>query len=278
MKSPDKSSIYLPTPAWIAAVRTLTQQEKLFTLELPAGLSLNHCAGQFVRVSVSGMGEAPISVSSSPSRSSGTFEICVRRVGGLTTALHALQPGDPICVRGPFGHGFPLERFWGKDMLFLPGGLGLAPLRSLINQVLDDRRNFGRVIILYGARYSSELLFVDELAAWGARADVELHVTVDRPDKTWQGHAGVITTLIPDVQLDAPNTVAVIVGPPVMYRFVLIELFSKGIREGNIWLNLEHRMQCGVGKCGHCRLNDLYTCQEGPCFTYNQIKWLEGAL
>lgn len=274
----NDSSIYLPVMVRVVAVRPLTRQEKLFTLELPDGLSLNHEPGQFVQVSLLGIGEAPISISSSPSRSNGTFEICVRQAGDLTTALHTLTPGASLGIRGPFGHGFPIKRFWGKEVLFMPGGLGLAPLRSLINQVLDERSNFGRVIILYGARHPSELLFTDELAAWGARSDVELHVTVDRPDDIWQGHVGVITTLIPGIQLYAPNTVAITVGPPVMYRFVLLELLGKGLREGNIWLSLERRMKCGVGKCGHCQMNHIYTCQDGPCFAYTQIKHLEEAL
>lgn len=274
----NETSIYLPTMARVVGVQPLTQQEKLFTLELPDGLSLNHEPGQFVQVSLLGIGEAPISISSSPSRSNGTFEICVRQAGDLTTALHTLTPGASLGIRGPFGHGFPIKRFWGKDILFMPGGLGLAPLRSLINQVLDERSNFGRVIILYGARHPSELLFTDDLAAWGARDDVELHVTVDKPDDTWQGHVGVITTLVPGIQIYASNTVAITVGPPVMYRFVLLELLGKGLREGNIWLSLERRMKCGVGKCGHCQMNHIYTCQDGPCFAYTQIKHLEEAL
>jgi sulfite reductase subunit B len=271
-------SIYLPTLARIVDVRPMTPLEKLLTVELPDGLSLEHQAGQFVEVSVLGVGEAPISISSSPSRSNGTFELCVRRVGDLTHALHALTPGGSIGVRGPFGRGFPFERFRGKDLLFVIGGLGLAPARSLIDQVLDARANFGRVIVLYGSRNPSELLFTQELAQWRARDDMELGLTVDRPDGGWSGHVGVITTLIPGVQVYAPNTIAVTVGPPVMYRFVLMELLSKGIREGNIWLSLERRMKCGVGKCGHCQINHLYTCQDGPCFSYAQIKHLREAL
>lgn len=274
----ETTSIYLPTPARIVDVRPMTRLEKLFTLELPAGMSLGHRPGQFVELSVLGVGEAPISISSSPSRSNGTFELCVRRAGNLTGALHRLGPGDVVGVRGPFGRGFPFERFRGKDLLFAPGGLGLAPLRSLINQVLDERGNYGRVIILYGARNPSELLFTDELAEWEARDDVELHVTVDHPDENWEGNVGVITTLFPKVQVYARNTVAITVGPPVMYRFVLVELLGKGISEGNIWLSLERRMKCGVGKCGHCQMNHVYTCQEGPSFTYAQIKHLEEAL
>lgn len=225
-----------------------------------------------------GVGEAPISISSSPSRSNGVFEICVRRVGDLTGVLHQLAPGDLVGVRGPFGRGLPVERFRGKDLLFAPGGLGLAPLRSCINQVLDNRSNYGRVIVLYGARNPSELLFRDELEQWANRDDIELYVTVDHPDGTWKGNVGVITTLFPNIQIYAPNTVSITCGPSVMYRFVLMELIGKGIREGNIWLSLERRMKCGIGICGHCQINHVYTCKEGPCLTYAQIKRLEEAL
>jgi len=273
-----EESIYLPQPARIVDVRQITAMEKLFRLELPHGLSLGHEPGQFVEVSVLGVGEAPISISSSPSRSNGTFEVCVRRAGDLTGVLHHLQAGQTIGVRGPFGRGFPIEHFRGKDILFAPGGLGLAPLRSLINQVLDERGKYGRVIILYGAKHPSELLFKDELAEWAARGDVDLRLTVDRPDADWKGHVGVITTLFPQVQVYARNTVAVTCGPPVMYRFVLMELLGKGIPEGNIYLSLERRMKCGVGKCGHCQINHIYTCRSGPVFAYAEIKGVGEAL
>ena len=227
----NDTSIYLPVTARVAAMRPLTKLETVFTVELPQGLTLQHEPGQFVEVSVFGVGEAPISISSSPSRSNGTFELCVRRAGEVTSALHALHPGDSLGVRGPFGHGFPFQRFYGKDILFAPGGLGLAPLRSLINQVLDERRNFGHVMLLYGAKHPSELLFTDEVEAWRKRGDMEVHLSVDRPDETWTGNVGVITTLFPKVQVHPRNTVAITVGPPVMYRFVLIELLAKGIHE-----------------------------------------------
>ncbi|MEJ2706801.1 MAG: FAD/NAD(P)-binding protein [Anaerolineales bacterium] len=274
----NATSIYLPLQSRIVDVRPLTPGEKLFTIELPQGLSLQHKPGQFVQVSILGVGEAPISVSSSPSRSDGTFELCVRRVGSLTEALHRLEPGDPIWIRGPYGTGFPIERFRGKDLLFAPGGLGLAPARALIQEVLDQRSKFGRVMILYGARNPSELLFTDELEQWQKYENVEVYLTVDHPSPGWQGNVGVITTLFPKVHVYAPNTVAITVGPPVMYRFVLIELLSLGIKEGNIWLSLERRMKCGVGKCGHCQIHHLYACVDGPCFTYAQIKHLTEAL
>ncbi|MCX7681528.1 MAG: FAD/NAD(P)-binding protein [Anaerolineae bacterium] len=272
------TSIYTPEMARLVKVETLTALEKLFTIELPGGRSLGHSPGQFVMLSLLGIGEAPISITSSPSRSNGIFELCVRRVGDVTNALHNMQPGDMVGIRGPFGRGFPIEKMRGKDVLFAPGGLGLAPLRSLINQVLDERGSFGRVIILYGARRPQELLFRNELEEWIARPDVECLVTVDRGDETWTGNVGVITTLFPKITINPRNTVAVTCGPPIMYRFVLMEMLSKGIPETQIYLSLERRMKCGVGKCGHCQINHLYCCQDGPVFTYTQIKNVEEAL
>ena len=278
MAIPTVGSMYIPSPAKIAKVEQLTALEKLFQVELPAGQSLGHDPGQFVEVSLLGIGEAPISISSSPSRSNGHFELCVRKVGDVTAAMHNLKAGATIGVRGPFGHGFPVENMRGKDIIFAAGGLGLAPARSLINQVLDERGSFGRVIILYGAKNPSELLFRDELEQWSNRSDIEFHVTVDRPDSTWVGNAGVITTLFKFVTVSPRNTVAVTVGPPIMYRFVLMELLSKGIPEGQIWMSLERRMKCGVGKCGHCQINNFYCCQQGPAFTYAQVKGVEEAI
>jgi sulfite reductase subunit B len=274
----SENRLYMPVAARITNIVQLTALEKVFTIQLPEGMSLNHRPGQFVEVSMLGTGEAPISISSSPSRSNGTFELCVRKVGDVTQAVHQLQPGDVVGVRGPFGHGFPYEKFRGKDILFAPGGLGLAPLRSLINQVLDERALYGRVLILYGARNPSELLFKDELEAWSKRKDVELLVTVDRGDETWKGHTGVITTLFKDVSVNPRNTIAVTCGPPIMYRYVLMELLGKGILEGNIYLSLERKMKCGIGKCGHCQINNVYACQSGPVFSYRDIKGLEEAL
>ncbi len=271
------SSLYQPTLAEMVKIESLNENTKLFTLYLQDGRDLGHRAGQFVEVSVFGIGEAPISVTSSPSRN-GTFELCIREVGDVTRALHRLKPGSKVGIRGPFGNGFPVEKMRGKDLLFAPGGIGLFPLRSVINQVLDERESFGRVIILYGAGNPSELLFKDELAQWEARDDVESHVTVDRGDENWTGNVGVITTLFPKITVNPRNTVALTVGPPVMYRFVLIELLSKGIQDGNIFLSLERRMKCGLGKCGHCQINNVYVCQKGPVFSYAQLKELPEAI
>jgi NAD(P)H-flavin reductase len=278
LNAESENHFFMPTVAKITNIEQLTALEKLFTLQLPKGVSLDHRPGQFVEVSLLGTGEAPISISSSPSRSNGNFELCVRKVGDVTQAIHKLRTGDKLGVRGPFGHGFPYEKFRGKDILFAPGGLGLAPLRSLINQVLDERALYDRVIILYGARNPSELLFKDELEKWSRREDIELMVTVDRGDDTWKGHTGVITTLFRDVSVNPRNTIAITCGPPVMYKFVLMELQGKGILEGNIYLSLERKMKCGIGKCGHCQINNVYACQSGPVFSYRDIKGLEEAL
>jgi NAD(P)H-flavin reductase len=274
----QSQSIYMPVMARITAIRSLTAHERVYTVALPDGMSLDHDPGQFVQLSILGVGEAPISISSSPSRSNGTFELCVRAVGDLTRVLHRLKPGATVGIRGPFGRGFPVERFRGKDALFVIGGLGLAPMRSLIYQLLDQREKYGRVIILYGAREPDELLFKDELMALEARADVELHLTVDCGDETWNGCVGFVNALLKRVPVNAHNTVAVVVGPPVMYRYVINDLCALGVREHDIWLSFERRMKCGVGKCGHCQINDLYACLDGPSLCYADVKALEEAL
>jgi len=278
--SQGAASIYQPQFAEVVEINPLTEMEKLFKIKLPDAKTLNHKPGQFIMISLMGIGEAPISVTSSPNKSGEILELCIRKAGVLSNALHNLKLGDKVGIRGPYGNGFPIERFYGKDMLLIPAGLGLAPMRSLIHQILAERSKFGRVIILYGARSPSELLFLFELEEWGKRDDVEMQITVDHPDEEWTGNVGVITTLIPKVQLYATNTVAVTIGPPVMYNFVLAELLSlgKGLRENNIWLSFERRMKCGVGKCGHCQMNHLYVCQSGPCFSYAQIKNVGEAL
>jgi sulfite reductase subunit B len=271
-------SIYMPTPGRITHIERFTEHEKLFRIELPSGFSIDHRPGQFVELSILGIGEAPISISSSPGRTTNSFDLCIRAVGKLTDAMHARKVGDMVGIRGPFGRGFPLERFRGKDLLFIAGGLGLAPLRSLINETLDERGKYGRLMLLYGARSPQDLLFPNELDQLIERQDIETHVTVDHPSEGWQGDIGVITTLFPKVKIRPRNLVAVIVGPPVMYRFVLMELLGRGIAEGNIWMSFERQMKCAVGKCGHCQLHHIYTCREGPSFSYADIKHLEEAL
>jgi len=272
-----KESIYVPIPARIVKVEPITALEKLFTLALPNDLRLAHEPGQFVQLTVFGVGEAPISITSSPSRSIGTFELAIRKVGDLTNVIHGLGPGHIVGVRGPFGQGFPLARFRGKDLLLVAGGCGMAPLRSLINQVLDERGNYGHVQILYGVKNPAELMFKEELRQWEQRSDIELRLTVDAPDVGWNACVGYVSNLFPEVKVDPRNTVAAIIGPPVMYKSVIGQCKAKGIADGNIWVSFERRMRCGVGKCGHCQMNHIYTCQRGPAFSYSEVKGLEEA-
>lgn len=271
------NSIYLPQLAEIIRTEQLTKMEKLFEIRLLNGQDLGHQPGQFVEVSLFGIGEAPISISSSPTKK-GSFELAVRAVGNVTNALHKLEKGAIIGIRGPFGKGFPVAEMKGKDILFVAGGIGLVPLRSLINYVLDKRSDFGRVLILFGAKTPAEQLFLNELALWRARPDLEYWETVDRADAKWKGNVGVITTLFPKINIDPEKTIAVIVGPPVMYRFAILEAQVKGIPDEQIIVSLERRMKCGVGKCGHCQINHLYVCQDGPVFKYAQIKDIKEAI
>ena len=270
-------SPYLPRWAEISRIEKLTESEKLFQLHLSNGKPLGHKPGQFVEVSVLGIGEAPISISSPPINDN-SFELAVRKVGNLTNAMHRLGVGDKLGIRGPFGTNFPIEEAKGKDILFVAGGIGLVPLRSFIKFVLEHRKDYGEVTILFGARNPSEQLFLSELEEWRGRKDIQYLETVDRADATWKGNVGVITTLFPKVQVDPSKTICVVVGPPVMYRFVIMETKAKGIPDTQIFLSLERRMKCGLGKCGHCQINNIYVCQDGPVLRYSDIFGLEEAL
>jgi sulfite reductase subunit B len=271
-------TLYTPEIATIKKIIPQTAQETLFEVELSERKTLGHKPGQFVEVSILGVGEAPISVSSPPTPSQPTFELCVRKVGNVTNALLAAKSGDKIGIRGPLGNGFEIDDFKGKDVLFLAAGLGLVPLRSLIWSVLNDRSSFGQVNILYGCKTPKELLFKEELANWENRKDIEYQITVDLGDETWSGNVGVITTLIPKISFDPKKTQAVIVGPPIVYRFAIKELKSRRMPDENIWVSLERKMKCGVGKCGHCQMNQIYVCQEGPVFNYAKIKDIPEAI
>ncbi|MBD3160725.1 MAG: oxidoreductase [Candidatus Eisenbacteria bacterium] len=272
----SRKSLFVPEAARILDVEPLTAREKLFRVSLN-DRPLGHRPCQFVEVSIAGIGEAPISVSSSPA-SSEIFDLCVRDVGTLTQAMHRLEPGDRIGIRGPYGNGFPVEKIIGKDLLFVCGGLGLAPLRSLILHCIENRASFRRLTVLYGAKRPSERLYREELAAWAKDERLDLRETVDVPEEGWTGNVGVITTLFRAVEVDPLETVAVIVGPPVMYKFAVLELLQRGIMESRIYMSLERRMRCGLGKCGHCQMNGIYVCQEGPVFCYSDVKKVKEAL
>ena len=232
--------------------------------------NFNHLPGQFMELSVIGTGEAPISISSSPTRR-GIIDFCVRRVGKVTNALYRLKPNSLIGLRGPYGNGFPIEKMKENNILIIAGGLGMAPLRSLLWYVLDNRNDYNDIILMYGSKNPDEMLFKDELITLLEREDINCLLTVDNnTNGNWKGHIGVVTTLFDKVQLDANTTYAVVCGPPVVYRFVLEKLLKNNFSKGRILMSLERKMKCGIGKCGHCGLGSAnkYVCIDGPIFTY----------
>lgn len=272
-----KTSPYKPMKAKIVRAVQVTEFEKFFRIELDGKKELGHVPGQFVQVSLFGFGEAPISICSSPTEK-GYFDLTVRKfnTGTVTPALHRLEAGDTLGIRGPFGNGFPLDKMHGNNILIVAGGLGIVPLRSLIHYILDKRKDFGEVQILLGCKTPKDMLYGDEIAAWQKRADIKFNCTVDKADPDWKGNIGLITSLIPGVTLNSKQTYAVVVGPPIMYKFVIVKLLEKEIPKHKIIVSLERKMRCGLGKCGHCQIRNVYVCQCGPVFTLEQLKELEG--
>lgn len=262
---------YQPYLARIARIQRMVPDNHLFQLRFLDDAfndRWTHRPGQFVELSVIGTGEAPISICSSPSRR-GFIELCVRRVGRLTDALYRLSMNDLVGVRGPYGNGFPVEEMEGHDLLIVAGGLGMAPLRSLLWYALDHRERFGNVTLMCGARTPGEMLFREELISLTGVDGLTTLLAVDRdPDGTWQHHLGLLPELFSKTTFDARRTYAAVVGPPIVYRFVLRELVARNFSKDRILMSLERRMKCGVGKCGHCSIGYKYTCIHGPVFTY----------
>jgi NAD(P)H-flavin reductase len=276
MNEANKSLIpnnpHIPEPARIVRTYYLTEDVKFFQVriaEMEKALSFKYRPGQFAMISVLGAGEAPFSISSTPSRP-GLLEFCIRKAGIVTNSIFKLKENGPIGVRGPYGNGFPIEKMIKKDVLIVMGGLGAAPLRSVLLYCLDNRDQFQRVILLHGAKRPDEMIFRDEFFALKERDDLECLLTVDEDDTgKWKGKIGVVTALFPHLkEIDPSNTYALVCGPPVMYKFVLRELVNMDIPKHQILMTLERRMKCGVGKCGHCAIDYIYTCIDGPVFTY----------
>ena len=271
---------YRPWPARITSITELTATEKLFEFRLiddKIREAFCHKPGQFVELSIFGVGEAPISISSSPTKR-GFIELCVRRTGKFTEELHKMQCGDIVGIRGPFGRGFPIEKMRGHDVLLVAGGLGIAPLRSLINNIHDERSDFGKIIIIYGSKSPSEIMFSSQFDMWRHRKDFELHLTVDIPDENWDGEVGVVTKPFANLEIDPDNTFGALCGPPVMYRFVVEEMRKKNISYDHIYMSFERHMKCGMGKCGHCQIGHQYVCIDGPVFNYWEAKNIQGSM
>ncbi|MEW6087726.1 MAG: FAD/NAD(P)-binding protein [bacterium] len=264
----------------ITGVIELTPLEKLFQVQI-----INHDErerfsfkpGQFLMLEVPGFGEIPISISSSPSRR-GVVELCIRKSGRVTNFLHKMQRGSHVGIKGPFGTCFPMEKFVNENVLLIAGGLGLAPLRSAIYYVEENRNMFKDISIMYGTNVPGQMLFTYQYETWKKIDGIKLFTIVQNPDKKWEGKVGLITDLFEEITIDASNTHAIVCGPPVMFKFVCNKLNDIGIPMEKMFVSLERRMHCGMGKCCRCNVGSTYTCLSGPVFDYWTVMNLKEAI
>jgi len=261
------NNVYLPRQAVIMDILDETPLVKTFVLSFRDGgpdSALSYEPGQFVMLSVPHHGEAPFSFSSTPTRS-GSLELSIRKAGRLTSALHRMLPGMAVGIRGPYGRPFPMREIEGRDLLFVAGGIGLAPLRSVINYCLD-RGAYGAITLLYGSRSPSDICFRKDIEAWSETPGMSCLLTVDQPDDKWDGRSGVVTGLLENVYIIPESSVAIVCGPPVMIKFVLQQLLGMGFQKDSIIVTLERHMKCGIGLCGHCHMGQKLVCTDGPVF------------
>lgn len=267
---------YMPYTAIIEDIREETFDTKTFRVRFADKKQANdfqYKQGQFMELSVIGAGEAPISITSSPSRK-GYLEFTIRAAGRVTKAIHNFKKGDAILLRGPYGNSFPFEEIREKNIYFIAGGIGLAPVRSLINMVFDNRKDFKHVKVLYGSKTPDELCFKGELETWKKIPDTEVWLTVDKPCDGWGCRVGVVTELWKDTHVHPENAVAIVCGPPIMIKFVVMQLQKSGFEDEDIIMTLERYMKCGIGKCGHCNIGEKFVCMDGPVFNNEQVKAL----
>jgi NAD(P)H-flavin reductase len=260
-------------PVFVRVSEFRRDTHDVFTLGLepPSDRAWSFQPGQFNMVYAFGVGEVPISMSGDPADRT---MIChtIRACGSVTNALERLQPGATVGVRGPFGSSWPLERARGGDVVIVSGGIGLAPLRSAIYHLLQHRADYGRVVLLHGARTPADLVYRDELEAWSRRPDFEVLVTIDRADASWRGPIGTATMLFPQARFDPQRTIGLMCGPEVMMRFTLYEFAKRGVPEDRLYVSMERNMQCALGQCGHCQFGPSFVCLDGPVFRLDHIR------
>ena len=265
-----------PTPFRVA--RSVRETSDAFTLTLEPPESANGVSfkpGQFNMLYVFGVGESAISISGDPDQT-GRLVHTIRSIGTVTQALKRLRPGDVVGVRGPFGTPWPVDAAIGSDVLFIAGGIGLAPLRPAVYQVLKRRQQYGRVGLIYGARTPDDLIYRKEVAGWIGYADLQTRVTVDRADRSWTGDVGVAPRLIDQVTFDPSDTVVLICGPEIMMRFTVLKLQERGVPLANIYVSMERNMKCAIGFCGHCQYGPHFICKDGPVFPFDRIRpWFD---
>lgn len=267
--------VTIPESATIEEIKDEIRDVKTFYLSLDnkeVEKNFRIKSGQFIMCTVFGAGEFAVSLPASPEND--RFHLTVRRVGSVTNALHELKPGDKVGIRGPFGNGFPFDEIKGKNIVYVAGGIGLIPLRSSIVHVLQHKQEFGRVIVLHGARTPDDLMYKENLKEWQSFPGFETYITVDVSAPGWTGEVGFVHTLFDKVDLPIENTVAFVCGPPVMFNTVIAELMKRGLRDDCIISTLERHMKCGIGKCQHCSIGRTLVCTDGPVYTYRQIKTL----
>ena len=265
----------IPLVGVITDIKEQTPDVKTFRIEAPDGGKLfEHMPGQCAMISVPGVGEAMFSITSSPTKKE-YQEFSIKRCGVLTDYLHTMEVGDQITVRGPYGNSFPVEgEIKGKKLLFIAGGIGLAPIRSVIQYVFDNRGNYGPINILYGSRSKEDLVDLDEIQQfWVKEQEVHVYLTIDRQEEGWNGHVGFVPSYLKELDF-APDQTVLVCGPPVMIKFVLQALEEMGFDKTQVYTTLELRMKCGIGKCGRCNIGSKYVCKDGPVFRCDQIEEL----
>lgn len=270
-------NIYLPKLAEVVGIKQESPDVKTFKLKFKDeafASSFDYMPGQFVEFSVFGEGESPFCIANSPTRKPG-IECSMKRMGKVTQAAHDLDISDTVGIRGPYGNGFPISSLKGKNLLFVAGGIGLAPLRSLINFCLDNRRDFANITIVNGARTSKDLVYKDEYKIWENAADTKLYLTVDCQEENWSCMVGVVPKVLEQLKPDCGNSAVIVCGPPVMIKYTIPALLKLGFCESSIITTLEMKMKCGIGKCGRCNIGSQYICKDGPVFNYSQLRLLQ---
>ncbi len=265
----DTKNIYQPIEATIEDIISETSNIKTFVLRPKEPISFK--TGQFIELTLPGIGEAPFTPSSNPNITE-TIDVTIMKAGRATSLLHEISKGVAVGIRGPYGKGYPLEKFEGQDILILGGGVGLAPLRSLLFSLLSDIEKYNKVLLRYGARTPSDIIYKEAIPLWSKKKKVDIVTTVDVGDPGWKGNVGLVTTILKDLPLNLKKAVAIVCGPPIMMKFGVLKLLDIGFKPKDIYLSMEKNMSCGLGKCGHCRIGRFYTCKDGPVFTYEELK------
>lgn len=267
-----KNDVLIPKLGVVTAVRTDTPDVKTFRVEAPeGGVIFKHKPGQCAMISIPGVSEAMFSITSSPTTTD-YMEFSIKKCGCLTEWLHMIEPGQQIAIRGPYGNGFPVDdELKGKDLLFIAGGIGLAPLHSVINYCRANREDYGTIDIIYGSRSKEDLVDYDEIVnEWMTEDGIDVHLTIDREQDNWDGHVGFVPNYVKEVNPDISKTV-LMCGPPVMIKFTLAALKELGFKETQVYTTMELKMKCGVGKCGRCNIGSKYVCKDGPVFRFDQL-------